>query len=280
MTRRRHIVAAALLTMVCAVAASSGTVAPDSAAKARAKGTLLVATAATYPPNEFTRPNGGGVLGMDPDLARALAALLGRRVKIVAVRFDSIIPGVASGKFDLGMSSITATKARERLVDFVTYFSAGTSFYVKTNAGPDIRSLAQLCGRTVAVVSGTTQYADAEAQTAVCRKAGKRNLTVAVFPDHLSAYIALESSNDAVGMADSPVAAYIVKRSDGQLELTGQPYGLAPYGIALAKESPLTKPIRDGLKTLIADGTYRAILTRWGIESGAITNPKINGETR
>jgi polar amino acid transport system substrate-binding protein len=280
MTRCRYIAGPALVAMVCAVAVSSGKLPADSVAKVRAKGTLIVATTATYAPNEFVRPNGHAVLGMDPDLARALAALLGRRVKFATVRFDAIIRGVASGKYDLGMSSITDTKARERLVDFITYFSAGTSFYVKTNAGPDVKSLAQLCGRTVAVVSGTTQYADAEAQTAACRRAGKRNVTVAVFPDHLSAYVALESSHGAVGMADSPVAAYIVKKSDGQLELTGKPYGLAPYGIALAKGNPLTKPILEGLKRLMARGTYRAVLTRWGIESGAIRNPTVNGATR
>src|SRR2546423_3350550 len=279
MTRGRDLVAVFLVVMVGAAAASGGNVKAHPVAKAGSNGTLLVATTATYPPNEFTRPNGHAVLGMDPDLARALAALLGRPVRIVIVRFDAIIPGVASGKYDLGMSSITDTRARERLVDFVTYFSAGTSFYVNTNAGPEVKSLAQLFGRTVAVLSGTTQYTDAERHSDACRKAGRPDVTVAVFPDHLSAYIALESSRDAVGMADSPGASYIVKQSHGQLALTGKPYGLAPYGIALAKGSRLTKPILERLKKLMAEGTYRAILTRWEIESGAIANPKINGAT-
>jgi polar amino acid transport system substrate-binding protein len=97
---------------------------------------------------------------------------------------------------------------------------------------------------------------------------------VAIFPDHLSAYIALESSSQAVGMADSPVAEYIVKNSRGQLELTGT-YGKAPYGIALPKRNGMAKPILDALKKLMADGTYRAILNRWGIQSGAIATPTI-----
>ena len=273
MRRHRNIVAT-IVVVVCAAATS---VVPSQAT--RAAGTLIVATTATYPPNEFTRPNGHAVVGMDPDLARALAALLGRRMKIVIARFDRILRGVASGEYDLGMSSITDTYARERLVDFVTYYSAGTSFYAKTNAGPKVTSLAQLCGRTVAVVSGTTQFRDAERQTASCRRAGKRDVTVAVFPDHLSAYIALESSNDAVGMADSPVASYIVNQSRGQLVLTGKPYAKAPYGIALPKGSRLTKPVLHALKKLMADGTYRAILKKWGIDSGRITNPEINGAT-
>jgi polar amino acid transport system substrate-binding protein len=281
MTKRWKIVAATLLALVSVTVAAAAAppktdakIAAEVPAKVRAKGTLLVATAATYPPNEFTRPNGHALLGMDPDLIRALASVMGLRTKLVNVRFDTIISGVASGRYGLGMSSITVTKARAKVVDFVTYYSAGTSFYVKANAGPDIKSLADLCGRAVAVVAGTTQAADAEAQTAACRKAGKPDVKVAIFPDHLSAYIALESSSQAVGMADSPVAAYIVKNSRGQLELTGT-YGKAPYGIALPKGNGMAKPTLDALKKLIADGTYRAILTKWGTQSGAIANPII-----
>jgi len=281
MTTRWKIVAATLVALGCgavvAAAAPPKTdakIAAEVPAKVRAKGTLLVATAATYAPNEFTSPNGQALVGMDPDLIRALATVMGLRTKFVNVRFDTIIPGVASGRYDLGMSSITVTRARAKVVDFVTYYSAGTSFYVKANAGPDIKSLADLCGRTVAVVAGTTQAADAEAQTAPCRKAGRPDVKVAIFPDHLSAYIALESSSQAVGMADSPVAAYIVKSSRGQLELTGT-YGKAPYGIALRKRNGMAKPVLDALKKLMADGRYRAILTKWGIQSGAIANPTI-----
>jgi polar amino acid transport system substrate-binding protein len=78
-------------------------------------------------------------------------------------------------------------------------------------------------------------------------------------------------------MADSPVAAYIVKKSNGQFKLTGKPYSTAPYGIAIPKDSGLAKPILAALKKLMASGTYTAILKKWGVQSGAITNPAING---
>jgi polar amino acid transport system substrate-binding protein len=78
-------------------------------------------------------------------------------------------------------------------------------------------------------------------------------------------------------MADSPVAAYIVKQSNGQFKLTGKPYNTAPYGIAVPKGSGLDKPVLAALKVLMTNGKYKAILTKWGISEGAITNPKING---
>jgi polar amino acid transport system substrate-binding protein len=73
------------------------------------------------------------------------------------------------------------------------------------------------------------------------------------------------------------VAAYLVKKSNGQFKLSGQPYGTAPYGVALPKGSGLAKPVLAALKTLIADGKYTAILKKWGVQQGAISNPVING---
>jgi polar amino acid transport system substrate-binding protein len=252
-------------------------VAAEVPAAIKKKGMLLVAADATYAPNEYVAPNGTTIAGMDPDLAAALGAVMGLKVKMVNATFDSIIPGLQANKYDLGMSSFTDTKARQKVVDFVTYFSAGTSFYVAVTGGPAIGSLADLCGHTVAVERGTTQATDATTQAASCKKGGKPTVTVSVFPDQTSANLAIQSGHAQVGMADSPVAAFIVKQSQGRFKLSGKSYGTAPYGIAIPKGNGLDKPILDALKVLMKDGTYVSILTKWGIEQGAITNPKING---
>jgi len=235
------------------------------------------ATAATYAPNEYIGSNGTSIEGMDPDLGKALGAVMGVKVKFVNTSFDGIIPGLASGKFDLGMASFTDTKERQKVVDFVTYFEAGTSFYVKAAGGPTINSLADLCGHSVGVERGTTQADDATAQNGKCKSAGKSGVKLSVYPDQNAANLSISSGRAQVGMADSPVAAYIVKQSKGQFKLTGKSYNTAPYGIAIPKGSGLTKPFLAALKALMSDGTYKAILTKWGVEDGAITNPKING---
>src|SRR5262245_45660034 len=247
-------------------------------AKIKSKGTLTVAADATYAPNEFIGSNGKTVVGMDADLAKALAAVLGLKANVVNATFETIIPGLASGKYDLGMSSFTDTKEREKTVDFVTYFSAGTSFYDKTD-GPTINSLADLCGHSVAVERGTTQASDAQAQDGKCKSAGKSGVKVNTFPDQNAANLAISSGRAEVGMVDSPVAAYIVDKSNGQFKQTGKAYNTAPYGIAIPKGNGMAKPVLDGLEALMANGTYKAILTKWNIESGAIDNPQINGAT-
>ena len=242
-------------------------------------GTLSVAADASYAPNEFIGSNGKTVEGMDADLAKALAGVMGLKAAVKNQTFDSIIPGLAAKKYDLGMSSFTDTLARQKVVNFVTYFSAGTSFYTKAQGGPTVNSLADLCGLKVAVEKGTTQQADATAQSKKCTAAGKKPVTVSVFPDQNGANLALSSGRAQVGMADSPVAAYQVKQSNGQFKLSGSPYGTAPYGIAMSKSTGLDKAVLAGIKALIADGQYKSILTHWGIQSGAISNPVINGAT-
>ncbi|HEY2603677.1 MAG TPA: ABC transporter substrate-binding protein [Thermoleophilaceae bacterium] len=252
-------------------------VAGEVPAAVKSKGTLTVAADATYAPNEFIGPDGKTVEGMDADLAQALAQVMGLKAKVVNATFDSIIPGLAAHKYDLGMSSFTDTKEREKTVDFVTYFSAGTSFYEKAQGGPPVTDLSTLCGTTVAVEKGTTQADDSTAQSKKCTSAGKKAVKVLTFTDQNGANLAITSGRAQVGMADSPVADYQVKKSNGQFKLVGKPYGTAPYGIAIPKDLKLNQAVLDALKVLMSNGKYMAILKKWGIASGAISNPQING---
>ena len=248
-------------------------------AKVKNKGTLSIAADATYPPNEFFAADGKTIQGMDADLAKAIGADLGLKVQVKNANFDGILPGLSAGKYDLGMSSFTDTKEREKTVDFVTYFSVRTSFFVKAQGGPKINGLADLCGHKVSVEKGTTQQDDATKQGKKCASSGKKAVKVLVFPDQNGANLALTSGRADISMADTPVAVYVTKKSNGQLKLTGKDYGPFPYGIAIPKNSGMAKPIRAALKDLISNGAYVAILKKWGIQSGAITDPKINGAT-
>ncbi len=243
----------------------------------RSKGAINVATDPTYAPNEFVDTNGSTVIGMDVDLAHALAGVMDVKANIVKGTFDALIPGLAAGKYDVGMSSFTDTKEREKTVDFVTYLSAGTSFFTLASGGANVTALADLCGHSVSVEKGTTQETDATAQDGKCRKAGKQGVKVEVFPGQDGANLALSSGRAQLSMADSPVADYQVQKSSGKFKLVGQPYGTAPYGIALPKDSGLAQPMLAALKVLMSNGAYTKILTKWGVQPGAITNPTING---
>jgi polar amino acid transport system substrate-binding protein len=243
----------------------------------KSKGTLTVASEAQYAPNEFVAPDGHTVIGMDADLVQALAAVMGLKVNIVNSNFETIIPGLKAGRYDLGASSFTDTKEREKTVDFVTYYKAGISFYAKTSVNSSVSTVGELCGKTVALQKGTTEQEEATKQSATCKKEGKKAVNALVFPGQNPVNLAVASGRAELGMADSPVVAYQIKQSSGQLKLLCKCYGFAPYGLAIPKHNGMAAPILAALKELMANGTYMQILTKWGIQSGAISTPKING---
>jgi polar amino acid transport system substrate-binding protein len=245
----------------------------------KSAGVLNIATDASYAPNEF-KDASGKIVGMDVDLGNAIAAKLGLKANFQDVTFENIIPALGT-KYDLGMSSFTDTKDREAKVDFVTYFSAGESLIVtkgnpKKITGPDL----SLCGLTVAVEKGTTEEQEVPALSKKCTDAGKKGVTALSSDDQNGANLSLQSGRADVGSADSPVAEYAVKQSNGAFEIAGASYEDAPYGIALPKnDGQFAQAIQGALAALIADGTYKQILDTWGVASGAITAPAINGAT-
>ena len=264
-----------------AAAGSNAAVAALVPSAIKSKGTLTVAADASYAPNEFIAPDGHTVIGMDADLSHALAALMGLKANIINVTFDAIIPGLAAGKYDMGASSFSDTKAREKVVNFVDYFLAGESFITKASGGTSISSLSDLCGKSVAVESTTTEQMDAETQSKKCTSGGKPAVKILVFPNQNAANLALISGRAELGFLDSPVAAYQVKKTNGELKIVGPTVATGPYGLALPKSSGLDKAVLAGVKVLIHNGTYATILKKWGISGGAIplAQVKINGAT-
>jgi polar amino acid transport system substrate-binding protein len=267
-------------TQTTTTTASSGAVASIAAqvpAAVKSKGTLIVATEAQYAPNEFIAPDGHTIIGMDPDLVTALAETMGLKAKFNDAQFEAIIPGIQAGRYDMGASSFTDTKEREKKVDFVTYYNAGISFYAKAGTNPGVEGLKDLCGKTAGVEKGTVEQEESEAQSKACTKEGKKAVTVLSFPGQNQVNLAIASGRAAVGLADSPVVAYQIKQNKGQFTLVGKTYAFAPYGLAVPKTTGLAKPMLAALKELMANGKYKAILEKWGIQEGAISNPQING---
>jgi polar amino acid transport system substrate-binding protein len=246
----------------------------------KSKGTLTVAADASYAPDEFIGSDGHTVVGMDADLSKALAAEMGLKANIVNATFATIIPGLAAGRYDMGASSFSDTLAREKTVDFVDYAHVGESFYTKAAGGVSIGSIADICGKTVSVESGTTEEADAKTQGSKCTKSGKPAVNVLVFNTQTEANLAVSSGRAQLGFADTPVADYQVKQSSGAFKIVGAPYATGPYGLAIPKNG-LDKAVLAALQELVKNGTYASTLAKWGLSGIAIpaSQVKINGAT-
>ncbi len=259
--------------------AAAGSPASLVPASIRQLGTLQIAADASYAPNEFIGTDGKTVVGMDVDLGNAIMKELGLKAQWTNAPFDSIIPALQAGKYQLGISSFTDNKAREKVVDFVTYFTAGTSWAVPTG-NPKHISIDNACGFKVAVQTGTVEVPDIEQRSKVCTTAGKPAIMIDQYQLQSDATTAVVTGKDDAMLADSPVTGYAVSQSGGKLELLGQSYANAPYGIAVPKnEGTFKNAILAAIQVLMQDGTYQSVLTKWGVQSGAITNPVINGAT-
>ena len=236
--------------------------------------TLQVATDATYAPDESM--SGTTMIGFDVDLMKAVATTLKLKVNENNVTFDSIIAGVTSGRFQVGNSSFTDNKAREKSVNFVDYFTAGEGVYAKASSTLKFKGFKSFCGWKVAVEKSTVEQTDAQAAAKACSKSKK--LTIITYPNQTEANLAVLSGQADVGFVDSQVAGYIASTSKGKFKLLGSAVNVAPYGIATAKTTAgdgLAMAIQAAIKTLIANGTYNAILAKWGVTSGALPLSKI-----
>ena len=172
-------------------------------------------------------------------------------------------------KFDLGVSSFTINADREKQVDMVSYYSAGTSWATASGGTitPDTA-----CGKKVAVQTGTVQVDDVTARSKACTSAGKGAISIDQYQAQDAATQAVVSGKDDAMLADSPVIAYAIKQTGGKLAAAGSNYGNAPYGYVVAKtDAGLAKAIQGAVQKLITDGTYATILSKWGVQSGAIT---------
>jgi len=134
-----------------------------------------------------------------------------------------------------------------------------------------------VCGKKIAVQTATVQVDDLNARSKKCTDAGKPKITIDQYQKQSDATNAVNTGKDEAMLADSPIVAYAVKQTSGSLALVGEIYDAAPYGYAVAKDQKeFADVIGEAVQALIADGTYKQILDKWGVTAGAITTPEVN----
>jgi polar amino acid transport system substrate-binding protein len=245
-------------------------------AKIKSAGKIVIGIDPTYAPNEMIGADGKTVEGWDPALFNAVAAKFGVTTEYVPSKFDSIILGVDSGKYDVGLSSFSITDARKKQVNMVSYYKAGT-LWVTQPGNPKKISADDACGKNIGVQNGTTQFDDITARNKKCTDAGKPGINILPHDgqDEVTADV-VSGKADAM-LADSPIGLYAVKQFSGKLEPLGDVYDSAPYGMVVPKtETDFAQALVDALKAAKADGSYDAALKQFGVESGGITDFAVN----
>jgi polar amino acid transport system substrate-binding protein len=240
-----------------------------------AAGTLKVASDPTYAPFEYYDTDNKTMIGFDVDFSDAVGAALGLKVEHVPATFDTILAGLASGKYDMALSAFSVTPEREKIVDFVEYLHTGTGIAVAPG-NPLAISMDPLsmCGKKIAGQKGSIQSMEYLPEfSKECTANGKEAIKIQNFPGQTDANLALASGRVDGVIADSVPLAYQGKEAKGQFELAeGEDYDAVPFGIALAKDTGMTEAVAEAVKGVIAGGYYQEIGDKWDFpESVLIT---------
>jgi polar amino acid transport system substrate-binding protein len=286
--------AAALAIGACSSSAataapSSGTavVATAPAGQLIKAGTLTVCSDTSYAPQESLDASNNAV-GSDIDLATEIAARMGLTLKVQSTTFDSIIPALQGGSCDVIISAQTITSDRLAAVDMIPYFAAGQSFVVLAGNPDKINSIDDLCGKGVAAEKGTIEadhvggtgsgYDNTNSLDANCTAKGKAAITLQQFDADTNALAALQAGTVVAHFTDEPVAGYEVAQSAGKFMLvSSMTLERGAEGISVLKtKTGLRDAVKAALLSMMNDGTYTTILTKWGVQSGGITPADVN----
>ncbi len=235
-------------------------------------GTLTVGSDTTYPPQESIDPATGKAVGFDVDLITAIAKRMGLQANVVTTKFDTIIDDLVNKRFDVVISAVSITPARQQKVDFVPYFSAGESLLVRAGNPLNLKSTADLCGRSVGVQLGTIEQDDLKTASDACVKAGKPAIQVTVLQDQTAVVQLLASNRVVATYQDSPVTDYYNKLNPGQFSVGGSVVNAGPEGIVVRKgDTSMFNAIQTAFNQLKADGTYHNLILKWGLTSEEIS---------
>lgn len=235
-------------------------------------GTLTVGSDTTYPPQEYIDSATNKATGFDVDLITAIAQRMGLKTDIVTTKFDTIIDDLGNKRFDVVISALTINADREKKVQFVPYFNAGESLLVQNGNPKNIKQLSDLCGQSVGVQTGTVEQTDLQTASTACTHAGKPAITSVVLQDQTAVVQLLANNRVVATFQDSPVTDYYNKQHPGQFSVGGSIINAAPEGIAVRKgDTSMLTAIQTVFNQFKADGTYRSIINKWGLTSGAIS---------
>jgi len=240
-------------------------------------GVLTVAMDLNYPPTSFLAPDNATAIGFNPDFVRLIGKKLGLKIQIENVSFDTIVPGIAAGRYDFTATDMSATPARLKVLSMIDYWDAGSSLVVSPG-NPAKLSLADnsLCGHSIGVTQGSTQ-----AQTYVplisqkCQSAGAQPVKAVVLPNVQDALTQLNSKRLDGVFYDTSSLGWAAKQQPSSFQLVTPQYkkqtGTDLVALGIAKDSPLIPALHAATQAVLDSPQYKKALDNWGLGTGAIT---------
>lgn len=247
-------------------------------AAVKERGVLNVGTTDGYAPWAFIDRKTGEVSGADADLINEAAKRLGLTVKWNDIQFTAGIPGVEAGRYDFYVSAMANTRVREEVVNFIAYSTEGSGVVVRKGNPLGIKTMEDLCGKKVMIVTGSIFPKIIADQNATCTN----KITMLEAPDKTAPLLAVASGQADATMSTFGVSTYtFAVASEGvqtRLEVSPVPrFAPANQGIAFSKKTPeLMSAVAGALQSMKEDGTYKKIMDKWSLSSADVDRILLN----
>ena len=239
-------------------------------------GAFRLSVNSTYAPMEYHDPATNELKGLDVDLAEAIAGKLGVKITWTDVPFEQLIPGLATGRSDFIISGFSDRASRRDTMDFVDYLGTGPQFF--TLEGGTAKAPADLCGMKVGTVRSTSFPVEIEKWSrANCEASGKPAIQYVGGENSIDVRNQLKQVRIDAAVQGSETLPYAQSAEPGKYRVLGMPFAQGYQGIAFRRDAgPLRAAVTDALAGLIKDGSYTAILAKWGLSANAVTEPLLN----
>jgi polar amino acid transport system substrate-binding protein len=236
---------------------------------------FVLAVALGSPPDDF-RDEKGEIAGWEIDIMRAATQSLGLQLELRPTTFDTLIPGLQANRFDAATGQMGVTVVREKVVDMIGTLLGNELFAALADNPISVNSLADLCGVAVATTRGSREIVFADDYKPQCIAAGKQPINVLAFSDGNGAAEALMSRRAEIYWLGSTAISYFVAQSKGRTKVVGHYTDTSYIGPALPKGSDMAAPLQAAIQHLMDNGTYEKIVTKWGLQSGAVKKAPLN----
>ncbi len=262
------------------VLAKSASAADLLPADIKASGEIKVVTDAHYPTCESFAEDGRTMVGFEPDLWTALGQVLGVKMTATSIDFASLIPGIASGRYDMAIECITDRADREQQVAFVDYsYSTGSAlYYLRSSTVIKQGDLLSLCGLKTAVQSGNAIATAIDQLSVYCVRHDKPRVTMLEVPQASAVILGVYAGRYDFAMSDAVAYDELQKVSPQPLDTF--PFTLRPQsylGMIVKKDNTqLADALLAAMKVVVASGAYDKIWDKWKIPHAKLHEPGLD----
>lgn len=243
-------------------------------------GALRLTVNSTYAPMEYRDPATNELVGLDIDLANEIAKRLGVKIIWSETPFAELIPSLQTKRADFIISGISDRASRRETADFIDYLTTGPQFFVLANSAA--KAAVDLCGKKVGTTRSTSFPVEIEKWSKQNYEAGGKP-AIQYVPGENSIDVRNQLKQERIDAAvqGSETLPYAQSQETGKYRVVGEPFAVGYQGIMFRKDdAALREVVTQHLTAMIADGSYKAILDKFGLGANAVAQPLMNAATQ